>query len=63
MGVTAGVVRGAVEVMYKWGLRTRSIRRVIYRSTEFINKTEKPNLRFRVAESWTRALQEISGVC
>lgn len=54
---------GAVEVMYRWRLRTRSIGRVIYRSTEFINKKEKPNLRFRVTESWTRALLEISGVC
>lgn len=53
---------GAVEVIYRWGSRTRSIGRVIYRSTELINKTEKPNLRSRVAEIWTRALQEISGV-
>lgn len=52
-----------MEVMYRWGLHTRSIGRVIYRSTEFINKTEKPNLRFRVAERWTRTLQEISRVC
>lgn len=51
-----------MEVIYRWGSRTRSIGRVIYRSTELINKTEKPNLRSRVAEIWTRALQEISGV-
>lgn len=34
----------------------RNLGRVIYRTTEFINKKEKPKLRLRVANSWTRAL-------